>query len=100
MQTIRLKPDQWAAIGESLTFAVTDVDADGVRVLLRGQVIGGPEDGADLDRAGEIATGSELKIGLVTLALIDTKRHVTGDTAKLGIYCPPHLAIRFVKEPT
>ena len=88
MQTIRLKPDQWAAIGQSLTFAVTDVDADGVRVLLKGRVIGGPDDGADLHRTGEIAVGSELKVGLVTLALIDTKRHVTGDTAKVGIYCP------------
>lgn len=100
MQTLRLHPDQWTAVGQSMTFAVTDIDAAGVRVLLRGQIIGGPEDGAALDRATEIAVGSEARIGLVTIALIDTKNGPAGGSAKVGVFCPPHLAIRLIKEPT
>ena len=99
MQTLRLQPDQWTAVGQSLAFAVTDIDPAGIRVLLRGQVIGGPDDGAPIDRAIEIRIGSEARVGIVTLALIDTKHTPTLDTAKIGIFCPPHLAIRLVKEP-
>lgn len=100
MQTIRVKPDQWTAIGDGLTFAVTDIDAGGVRVLLRGQIIGGPEDGATIDRPAEIAVGSELRIGIITVALIDTKPSPLDSSAKLGVLGPQHLAIRPVKEPT
>ncbi|MDB5328482.1 MAG: hypothetical protein JWM57_4051 [Phycisphaerales bacterium] len=105
MQTLRIQPDQWTAVGDSLRFAITDIDPAGIRVVLRGQIIGGPEDGGPIHKACEIGVGSEAKIGLVTIALIDTKPakrdsdpHLS--TAKVGVYCPPHLAIRFVKEPT
>jgi hypothetical protein len=100
MQTLRVQPDHWTAVGDGLAFAVTDIDEAGVRVVLRGQIIGGPEDGADIRRAVEIGVGSEARIGLITLTLIDTRKDRNGGTAKLGIFCPPHLAIRPVKEPT
>lgn len=100
MQTLRLISDQWIAIGQGLAFAITDIDPEGVRVLLRGQIIGGPDDGERVDRAMEIAVGSEARVGIVTLTLIDTKETKTGGTAKLGVFCPPHMAIRPVKEPT
>ena len=105
MQTLRIHPDQWTAVGESLTFSITDIDPAGVRVVLRGQIIGGPDDGGPIHKAVEIGVGSEARIGLVTLALIDTKpakreSDPLAASAKIGVYCPPHLAIRFVKEPT
>lgn len=100
MQTFRLHPDQWTAVGDGLTFAITDIDANGVRLLVRGQVIGGPEDGADIDRAVEIAVGSEARIGIVTIALIDTKPSLLKSSAKVGVFCPPHVAVRPAKEPT
>ena len=100
MQTLRLTPDQWTAVGQGMTFAVTDIDSSGVRVLLRGRVIGGPDDGAPLDRAVEIAVGGEARVGIVVITVIDTKHTPAGDTVKVGVFCPQHVAIRLVKEPT
>lgn len=89
MHTVKSRPDQWTAIGEALAFAPTDIDSGGVRIMVRGEVVGGPEDGGRIDRAFEIATGRSVAIGLVTIGVIS----VTIRTAKFGVIVPPHIAV-------
>ena len=45
MQTITRAVDQGILIGREIVVSPTDIDAKSVRILARGRMLGGPEDG-------------------------------------------------------
>src|SRR4051812_11836861 len=91
MKTLTRRADESILIGEHLTVTVTDVDANGVRLLLDGELIGGPDDGMTIREARELAIGGEVRIGsLVTLGLAEIK----GKVAKMVVGAPKHVAVQ------
>lgn len=83
--------DQYILIGEDIRVSPTDIDAQGVRLVARGRVLGGPEDGATFDVAHELPIGQSWHLGPhVVVTLIE----VRGETAKLGVLAPNHIAVQ------
>lgn len=103
MTILSRQVDEWIVIGEKLTLSPTDIDASGVRIVVRGHLIGGAEDGLAVDRAHELAIGSSIRLGeLVTVTLMkighgdDAKPAPTAPAAPravFGIQAPPNLTI-------
>jgi len=88
MTVISRQVDQEIVIGEHLSVAPTDIDARGVRLIARGQYLGGERDGERFESAHELACGQSLALGpLVTITLTE----VVGPRARFAIFSPPHL---------
>jgi sRNA-binding carbon storage regulator CsrA len=76
------KVDQWLQIGSTMFVGPTDIDKVGVRLLAKGRMIGGPEDGATFERACELGKGGELRLGPhVLVTILD----IRGDAVRLGL---------------
>src|SRR5262245_18148915 len=88
--------DEWIVIGERLRLSPTDIDAEGARIVVRGELIGGPEDGASLDRPYELSIGSSLRLGtLVNITLMKaTLQDPLPPRAQFGIQVPPNLIVQ------
>jgi len=90
MTTCVVQVDQPVQIGQSLRVTVTDIDPAGVRLRVRGRVIGGPEDGSSIDAAYELGTGKSINVGphvAISLAEID------GRDAVLKVFAPPNMPV-------
>lgn len=88
--TLTQQVDEWVVIGESMLVAPTDIDAAGVRLVARGVMIGGPDDGARFLRTVELAIGSSFELGpMVTVTLVD----VRGEKARLAFILPAHVSV-------
>src|SRR5688500_7935718 len=87
MLAITRRVDQWVQIGQSIAVAPTDIDAKSVRLIARGRVIGGPEDGAAFEKTAEVAVGGAMRLGehvvVSVLAIHD-------DGVRLGLQAPKH----------
>ena len=82
--------DQVITIGLSVTMMPTDVDPAGVRLLVRGELVGGADDGLRIDEAREMRVGSAVHLGtLVTITLAN----VSGPRARFVVNAPPHMAV-------
>ncbi len=82
--------NQFIRIGQHLSIEVTDVDASGIRVVIKGELVGGPEDGRIVNEAREVAINSDLAIGtLITITLM----RVAGTLSHLSVVRPPHMKI-------
>ena len=82
--------DEGLVIGDDTLVIVTDIDGSGVRLLAKGTLRGGPEDGARIERAFELGCGRSLQLGtLVTITLIDTR----ANGARLSVSAPPGISI-------
>ena len=91
MMTLTRRPDESILIGEHLTVTVTDVDPSGVRLMIDGELIGGPDDGMIIREARELAINGEVRIGsLVTLTVVA----IRGKQAKMGIVAPKQIAVQ------
>jgi sRNA-binding carbon storage regulator CsrA len=91
MHMITRHPDEAILIGDHMTVTVTDVDKTGIRIMIEGELIGGPDDGLPIHEARELGIGSEVRLGdLVTLSVAN----VRGTSARLGVVAPAHVAIR------
>lgn len=78
-------------IGDHMRVTVTDIDKSGIRLMIEGELIGGPDDGLTIHEARELGTGGEVRLGdLVTLSLAS----IRGTTARIGVVAPAHVAIR------
>jgi sRNA-binding carbon storage regulator CsrA len=84
------KVDEWVQLGDDLFVGPTDIDEDGVRLLAKGRMLGGPDDGAAFKRAAEVAVGGEMRLGP---HVVVTVIGVVGDRVRLGVQGPQHLAI-------
>lgn len=88
--------DQPLLIGHSATVLLTDIDPTGVRVSIRGQIVGGPNDGERIAETHEMGKGQSVHIGPhVAITLIT----VRGDAAVLGILVPPHMPVQAMPGP-
>ncbi len=86
--------DQWIVIGGDIRVSPTDIDAQGVRLIARGRVMGGPRDGDSFDSAYELAIGQSCHLGPhVAVTLME----VLGETARIGVLAPQHIPV-FAKE--
>lgn len=90
MLAITRKVDQWVQIGQSTAVAPTDIDPKTVRLIARGRVIGGADDGAAFEKTAELAIGGELRLGehvvVSVLAIHDNE-------VKLGVQSPKHVRV-------
>ena len=69
--TVVLQVDQILRIGEKLTASPTDIDATGVRLLVKGELLGGPNDGERISEAKELGPNSVVTLGaLISLSLV------------------------------
>ncbi len=95
MRKFTRKIDQPLLIGRSATVTLTDIDPDQVRLIVRGQLIGGPRDGERVASVHELTRQHSVHLGLnvvVTLLRID------GDEAQLGVLAPPNMPITLPSE--
>ena len=90
MLAITRKVDQWVQIGQSIAVAPTDIDANAVRLIARGRVIGGPDDGAAFEKAAEVAVGGEMRLGDHVVVSVLA---VHGDEVRLGVQSPKHVRV-------
>ena len=91
MTVISRHVDQWILIGQDIRVAPTDIDPQGVRLVARGRVLGGPDDGATFESAHELTIGQACHLGShVTVTLVD----VRGSSARLGVLAPQHIDIQ------
>ena len=82
--------DQAIAVGSAVTVTPTDVDFAGARVLVRGELVGGPDDGARVDEARELRVGGAVHLGtLVTITLAA----VAGPRARFLVVAPTHMPV-------
>jgi len=88
--TVVLKVDQVLHIGEKLTASPTDIDPTGVRLLVRGELLGGPDDGVWVNEAKELAPNSVLTLGaLISLSLVGAEEA----KAMLHLIAPTHIKV-------
>jgi len=76
--TVVLKPDQAIHVGDKLTAKLTDADASGCRLIVRGELLGGADDGAWVNEPRELATNHMMNLGaLVSVLLVGTEQDRT-----------------------
>ncbi len=91
MHMITRHQDESILIGDRMTVTVTEIDKSGIRLMIEGELIGGPDDGLAIHEARELGVGSEVRLGdLVTLSLAN----IRGGTARIGVVAPANVAIR------
>lgn len=75
MTIVSRQVDESLMIGRRLVVTITDIDAAGVRLIAKGQCVGGFNDGEEIDRAFELGTSGEVRLGdliTITIARIST----------------------------
>lgn len=88
---LALKPDEAILIGEALKVTLTDTDPKRVRVIVDGELIGGPDDGLRIRQAREVALGSVIEAGeQIHVTLLAA----TEADATLVVACPAHVVIK------
>lgn len=86
--------DEPIVIGEALRVTPTDIDSAGVRVQIKGEQVGGPDDGLAVNRTQELAIGSSVRIGtLVNVTLLKVSTDAPR-RAQFGIQVPPKLVVQ------
>jgi sRNA-binding carbon storage regulator CsrA len=91
MLVISRQVDEWVQIGDGIFVSPTDIDAKTVRVIAKGRMIGGPDDGATFESAHELSQGQSFPIGsLVVVTAVDLRPPVV----RLGIDRPKHVSVR------
>lgn len=82
--------DQLVLIGQDIFVGPTDIDEKTARVLARGRMLGGPNDGGTFQNAHELARGQSFAIGpCVIVTLLEIK----DQQIRLGIHAPRHLGV-------
>jgi len=90
MVTLTRAVDQGILIGHEILVSPTDIDAKSVRILARGRMLGGPEDGGTFQAVHELSRGQSFTIGPCVLV---TLLEVVGQQVRLGVHAPPHLGV-------
>jgi sRNA-binding carbon storage regulator CsrA len=90
MLAITRRVDQWVQIGESIAVAPTDIDDDAVRLIARGRVLGGAEDGAAFEKTAEVSVGGEMRLGDHVVVSVLA---IHGDEVRLGVQSPKHVRV-------
>jgi sRNA-binding carbon storage regulator CsrA len=94
MTILNRQIDEGIVIGERLRITPTDIDSAGARIRVRGELIGGADDGLTIDRTYELAVGSSVRLGtLVNITLMKSMIDVPR-RAQFGIQVPPNLVVQ------
>jgi sRNA-binding carbon storage regulator CsrA len=99
MQVVSRRVDQWVMVGDDILVGPTDIDPRTVRILAKGRMIGGPQDGGTFQQVHELSAGQSFGVGpLIVVTLLD----IRGDEVNLGISAPPHVPVSRseLREPT
>ena len=90
MLAITRKVDQWVQIGQSISVSPTDIDEKTVRLIARGRVLGGAQDGAAFETTAEVAVGGEMRLGEHVVVSVLA---IHGDEVRLGVQSPKHVRV-------
>src|SRR4051812_14055577 len=90
MLAITRRVDQWVQIGESIAVAPTDIDAKTVRLIARGRVLGGADDGAAFEKTAEVGVGGDMRLGEQGIVSVLA---IHGDEVRLGVQSPKHVRV-------
>ena len=86
-----LKVDQWLSIGADIGVSPTDIDARGIRIIARGRMLGGPNDGGAFETVHELKIGSSVNLSPhVALTLVE----VRGKIARLDVFAPANVLVQ------
>jgi sRNA-binding carbon storage regulator CsrA len=86
-----LKVDQEIAIGQDIRVSPTDIDAYGVRLVARGRVLGGPNDGNSFESTHELLPGNAVNFGPhVVVTLVE----VCSDIARFHVFAPANVTVQ------
>ena len=83
--------DETLLIGRDIIVSPTDIDPSCVRLLARGRVLGGPDDGGVFEVARDINVGQALQIGPMLMVSVEA---IKGERVQLGIHGPEHIDVR------
>ena len=90
MVTVTRRVDQWVLIGQDIVVGPTDIDDRTSRVIARGRMLGGANDGGTFQSAHELARGQSFAIGP---CIIVTMLEIKGDHVRLAVHAPRHLGV-------
>jgi sRNA-binding carbon storage regulator CsrA len=91
MNRARLKVDQQLHIGSGIVVVPTDIDSKGVRLIARGRVLGGPNDGGNFETVHEMPVGSSINLGPhVVVTLVE----VRGGVARVDVFVPANVLVQ------
>ena len=90
MIVVSRKVDEWVQVGAGILLSPTDIDPKVVRVIVRGRMIGGPDDGTSFEAAHEMSRGQTFAIGpFIHVTLVE----IRGPEARFGFDVPRHLPV-------
>src|SRR4051812_22824905 len=90
MVTVLRGVDQQVLIGEEIFVGPTDIDEKTVRVVARGRMMGGPNDGGTFQSVHELSRGQSFSIGpCIVVSLVEIK----GQAARFSVRAPRHLGV-------
>ncbi|HEV2293307.1 MAG TPA: hypothetical protein VGR35_05590 [Tepidisphaeraceae bacterium] len=90
MIVLSRKVDEWVQVGADVLLSPTDIDARIVRLIVKGRMIGGSDDGQTFERVHEASRGQTFPIGpFVHVAVMDIRPPVV----QLGFDVPRHLPV-------
>jgi sRNA-binding carbon storage regulator CsrA len=83
--------DESIVVGRDVVVTPTDIDESGARVIARGTMVGGPDDGGRFDAAHELSPGGSFHVGpMIVITLVE----VRGGFARLGVHAPKSMPVR------
>jgi sRNA-binding carbon storage regulator CsrA len=90
MKMIWRAVDRSILIGTDIQVFPTDIDARSARVVVKGRMLGGPEDGATFQQVHELSRGQSFAIGpMIVVSLVEVRGH----EVQLGVQHPAHIAV-------
>ncbi|MDQ3441010.1 MAG: hypothetical protein M3478_11750 [Planctomycetota bacterium] len=90
MIVVSRKVDEWVQVGSDVLVSPTDIDQRIVRVIVRGRMIGGPDDGQAFEAVHEMSRGQTFAIGPFVHV---TAMEVRPPIVQLGFDVPRHLPV-------
>ena len=90
MHRLVVTVDQAVRVGRQMTISLTDLDASGVRMLIDGELVGGPDDGLRVREARELRAGNHVELGTQVQVLLEA---ADATRATLAITTPNHLDV-------
>jgi sRNA-binding carbon storage regulator CsrA len=90
MIVVSRKVDEWVQVGSDVLLSPTDIDQRTVRIIVKGRMIGGPEDGQTFEAVHEASRGQTFAIGpFVHVAVMEIRPPVV----QLGFDAPRNLSV-------
>ena len=90
MIVVSRKVDEWVQVGSDVLVSPTDIDQRIVRVIVRGRMIGGPDDGQSFEAVHEMSRGQTFAIGPFVHV---TAMEIRPPIVQLGFDAPRHLPV-------